>query len=468
MVAALRRRQPIVPVFIYDPAGEGAWAPGGASRWWLHHSLTALAAALVERGSCLIVLKGDSEEVLGRLITETKADALYWNRRYEPAVQVRDERLAKRLGKGGMEVRSFNSALLFEPDEIKNKQGNPFQVFSAYWRHASSLPIPEPEALPRASWSPPERWPKGLALEALELLPKISWDKGFYTAWTPGEQGAQARLKAFLREAIQSYDHDRDFLAVDGVSRLSPHLHWGEIGPRQVWAAVRALSEESGIFPAHRGAAKFLAELGWREFAHHLLKHFPHTPESPLRAEFSRFQWEADPKGTKARAWKRGRTGYPVVDAAMRQLWTTGWMHNRARMVVASFLVKHLRLSWTQGAAWFWDTLVDADLANNTLGWQWSAGCGADAAPYFRVFAPVLQGEKFDPKGDYVRRWVPELSSLPIRYLHQPWEAPEDVLKKAGVVLGKTYPRPIVDHAKARVEALEAFQILRKHARSVT
>ncbi|MEX2044780.1 MAG: FAD-binding domain-containing protein, partial [Opitutus sp.] len=251
-----------------------------------------------------------------------------------------------------------------------------------------------------------------------------------------------------------------------GTSMLSGHLHFGEIGPRQVWAAVREIGLERGVFPPNRGAAVFLAELGWREFAHHLLFHFPHTPEQPLRAGFGRFPWAGDPGTVKLRAWQRGRTGYPIVDAGMRQLWETGWMHNRVRMIVASFLVKHLRLPWAEGAAWFWDTLVDADLSNNTLGWQWSAGCGADAAPYFRIFAPVLQGRKFDPDGAYVRRWLPELAGIPPKHIHAPWEAEESVLQRAGVKLGRDYPRPIVNHATARADALLAFRQMRDSTRA--
>ena len=242
---------------------------------------------------------------------------------------------------------------------------------------------------------------------------------------------------------------------------LSPHLHFGEVSPRQVWAAVKALAKDSGVFPPSRGASVFLGELGWREFAYHLLFHFPHTPESPLREGFKNFPWADDPEQVKLRAWQRGLTGYPIVDAGMRQLWRAGWMHNRVRMIVASFLVKHLRLPWQHGAAWFWDTLVDADLASNTLGWQWSAGCGADAAPYFRIFAPVLQGRKFDSNGDYVRRWVPELAQLSAEHIHAPWEAAPAVLATAGVRLGDNYPQPIVDHAQARAEALAAFKQLR-------
>jgi len=461
LAAACARGGPVIPVYILDVPGEGTWAPGGASRWWLHHSLAALAARLAERGSRLIVATGNSQRVLEGLVRVTGAGAVYWNRRYEPATIARDSVIKTALVAGGVDAKSFNSALLFEPHTIANKQGNPFQVFTPFWRHCLSLEMPKPVSVPPGPLSAPPNWPDSLPLETLKLRPTIPWDRAFPGAWTPGEAGAMARLKAFFKEAVDRYAEERDVPGVEGVSRISPHLHFGEIGPRQIWAAARGLAIESGVFPSSRGASKFLAEVGWREFAHHLLFHFPRTPETPLRAEFSQFPWAEDPDGHLLAAWQRGKTGYPIVDAGLRQLWAIGWMHNRVRMVVASFLVKHLRLSWTHGAAWFWDTLVDADLASNTLGWQWSAGCGADAAPYFRIFAPVLQGEKFDPQGHYVRKWVPELARLPNDFIHQPWEAPPSVLARAGVVLGTTYPNPVVDHATARAEALAAFKSLR-------
>jgi len=461
LAAAIERGGAILPVYILDESGEGGWALGGASRWWLHGSLAALDASLRERGLRLILARGESAAVLRELIAQTGADAVFWNRRYEPASIARDSAIKSELGGRGIDVRSFNASLLFEPQTIANKQGRPFQVFTPYWRHCLTLPVNSPVAVRHGPWPAPERWPASLPLAALGLRPSIPWDRGFHGAWTPGEAGARERLAGFLRGPVTDYGETRDRPSVEGVSRLSPHLHFGEIGPRQVWAAAAELGRTRGIFPANAGVAKFLAEVGWREFAHHVVYHFPQTPEQPLRSEFARFPWRADPGGPLLKAWQRGRTGYPIVDAGMRQLWATGWMHNRVRMIVASFLVKHLRLSWTHGARWFWDTLVDADLAGNTLGWQWSAGCGADAAPYFRIFAPVLQGEKFDAEGVYVRHWCPELSRVPARFLHQPWTAPETVLTAAGVQLGKSYPRPVVDHAEARAEALRAFQSLR-------
>jgi len=461
LAAAVASGGPVVPVYIFDEAGEGRWPMGAASRWWLHHSLAALDAALRERGSRLVVAQGESGAILKDLIKTTGATAVYWNRRYEPAVIARDKVLKAGLG---VEVKSFNAALLFEPHTVQNKAGGPFQVFTPFWKHCQSLAVDAPVRLPAGPITAPSKWPKSLALDQLKLLPVLPWAGGFAAKWQPGEAGALKRLKKFTAGAMTGYAEQRDRPDSDGTSALSPHLHFGEIGPRQVWAAVRALSKDSGVFPANRGAQVFLTEVGWREFAHHLLYHFPHTPEQPLRTDFATFPWRKDAK--HLRAWQRGLTGYPIVDAGMRQLWATGWMHNRVRMIVASFLVKHLRLSWQEGAAWFWDTLVDADLASNTLGWQWSAGCGADAAPYFRIFNPILQGGKFDPAGAYVRRWVPELAKLPVEFIHQPWEAPMDMLAGAGLTLGRDYPQPIVDHGEARVAALAALQAMRGTRRS--
>lgn len=458
LTAACQRGGAVVPVYILDEEGEGAWPIGGASRWWLHHSLAALDAALRERGSRLLLAKAPAWEVLSSLIKPGSAAAVYWNRRYEPAAIARDKDLKAKLAATGVEVKSFNASLLFEPHTIQNKSGGPFQVFTPFWRHCQTLPVETPVRLLAGNLPAPPRWPASLELKHLGLLPKIKWDAGLVAACMPGEAAAARRLKQFAA-TLESYSVRRDLPATDGTSALSPHLHFGEIGPRQIWAAVRAQSKDSGVFPANRGAQVFLTEVGWREFAHHLLYHFPKTPAAPLREEFARFPWRKDTR--QLRAWQRGLTGYPIVDAGMRQLWATGWMHNRVRMIVASFLVKHLRLSWQEGAAWFWDTLVDADLANNTLGWQWSAGCGADAAPYFRIFNPLLQGAKFDPEGNYVRRWVPELARLPADFIHQPWEAPLHVLAEAGVKMGGNYPQPIVDHGEARVAALAAFKGMR-------
>ncbi|MEO5961783.1 MAG: deoxyribodipyrimidine photo-lyase [Opitutaceae bacterium] len=460
--AALERGGLVVPVYILDDAGEDAWRPGAASRWWLHHSLAALDASLRKRGARLTIARGAAAEGLRELVLATGAKAVFWNRRYEPAAVARDAGVERELAARGIEALSFNSALLHEPHTIANKQGRPFQAFTPYWRHCLTLPMTAPAKVSPGNFPASAAWLKSLALEELKLRPRLKWAAGFEEAWEPGEAGAAKRLREFTTRRSDNYAEDRNRPDHAGTSCLSPHLHFGEIGPRQIWAALQAQAKVTGVFPASKGAGVFLSEIGWREFAHHLLFHFPQTPEQPLRAEFARFPWAEDIGGRKLRAWQRGRTGYPIVDAGMRELWRTGWMHNRVRMIVASFLVKHLRLSWNEGAAWFWDTLVDADLASNTLGWQWSAGCGADAAPYFRIFAPVLQGRKFDPEGEYVRRWVPEIRGLSTSAIHAPWEASDSELAVAGVRLGENYPRPIVDHGTARAEALAAFKQLRR------
>ncbi len=449
----------VVPVFIWSPAEEGAWPLGGASRWWLHQSLSSLARDLDQAGARLIIRRGPALGELLLLAKETKATAIFWNRRYEPAIIARDKNLKDALRAAGLCAESFNGALLHEPWTIQNKSGKPFQVFTPYWKTCLATSDPdEPLSTPR-KFDVPSKFPKSESLASLELEPKINWAGGLRDAWQPGSTGAHAELKRFLQTGLLNYSEGRDRPGLAGTSRLSPHLHFGEISPREIWHAVRKFAEAKKIPAATWRNWQFLTEIGWREFAHHLLYHFPKTPEEPLRPEFARLPWRDD----KAflRAWQRGQTGVPLVDAGMRELWSTGWMHNRVRMVVASFLVKNLLQPWQAGAQWFWDTLVDADLANNTLGWQWTAGCGADAAPYFRIFNPVSQGEKFDPQGYYVRRWIPELAKLPDDWIHKPWQAPASVLSTAGVVLGRDYPKPIVSLAISRELALEAYGRIR-------
>jgi deoxyribodipyrimidine photo-lyase len=456
LTAALESGGPVIPVFVWAPQEEGDWAPGGASRWWLHESLQALAARLGSRGSRLVLRRAgpgcddpDTLAALRRLVADTGAGGVLWSRRYEPAVIERDRRIKEALRADGLDARSFNAALLVEPWDVRNQSGRPFQVFTPYWRHVSArLQLPAPAPAP-ATLPAPARWPASLAPDDLGLLPRIRWYEGIAAAWQPGEDGAARHLEAFLGDAADGYAEGRNLPAIRGTSRLSPHLHFGELSPRQVWHAAARWRDST-----------FMAEIGWREFAHHLLFHFPHTSDQPLRAEYAKFPWARD-EGGVLRAWQRGRTGIPLVDAGMRELWETGWMHNRVRMVVGSFLVKNLRLHWLEGARWFWDTLVDADLASNTLGWQWSAGCGADAAPYFRVFNPVSQGEKFDADGAYVRRWVPELARLPGAAIHAPWTCRPVELAAAGVTLGRTYPQPVVDLKASREAALAAWKSLR-------
>ncbi len=458
--AACRRGGPVVPVFIWAPEEEEAWPPGGASRWWLHQSLARLAGEFQSAGTELVIRRGASAAELMRVAKATGARAVCWNRRYEPAISARDKQVEEALRAAGLEIESCDGALLHEPGAIRNRAGRPFQVFTPFWKTCltagePSQPLPAPRRL-----SAPSRQPVSLSLAALNLEPKIAWTEGLRAAWEPGSAGAQAELRRFLRGGLLAYTEGRNRPDLLGTSRLSPHLHFGEISPRQVWHAAKRLAESQSIPAVVWRHWQFLTELGWREFAHHLLCHFPFTPEQPLRAEFAKFPWRTNPAWL--RAWQHGQTGYPLVDAGMRELWKTGWMHNRVRMVAASFLVKNLLLPWQEGARWFWDTLVDADLANNTLGWQWTAGCGADAAPFFRIFNPVSQGDKFDPEGIYVRRWVPELAQLPAAWIHRPWEAPLAELATAGVELGRTYPRPIVSLGISREVALEAYQRIRQ------
>jgi deoxyribodipyrimidine photo-lyase len=467
LAAAVARGAPIIPV-VLDPAVAGGqdagWELGGASRVWLHQSLADLEQALQRRGSRLVLRGRPSEtarDALLALLDETGAAAVMWNRLYEPAAIARDAALKAELRARGVAVEAFNGALLFEPcgKGVKTKEGRPFQIFTPFGRACLTSGEPAPPATALGEALPgPTRWPTSLRLEEFALLPAIDWASGIRAAWTPGEAGARARLDALATDVVAAYRTRRDRPDLDGTSRLSPHLHFGEIGPRQLWHALRDRADagaERGSGEVGGAVDSYLRELGWREFAHHLLFHFPATVEHPMRGSFQRFPWAPSPP--TLRAWQRGHTGYPLVDAGMRQLWSAGWMHNRVRMVVASFLVKDLLQPWQAGARWFWATLVDADLAQNTLGWQWSAGSGADAAPYFRVFNPVSQGRRFDPDGDYVRRWVPELAALPGAAIHAPWELPAAALAQAGVVLGRTYPERIVDHAWARERALAAY-----------
>ena len=459
--AAAATGRPIFPLYILDSGSAGRWAPGGASRWWLHHSLTALSRSLAAHGLSLVLRRGPAGPAIGRLAGETGAATVCWNRCYEPWAQRRDAAVRSALQAGGVAVETFNAALLFEPGTVLSGSGAPYRVFTPFWRACLKAdppapPLPEPAFGAAAAAARPV---PGEPLDSWGLLPAApDWAGGLRAAWQPGEAVAQRLLDDFLATGLHGYADERDRPDLAAVSRLSPHLHFGEIGPRQIWHAVHARSAV-GDGEADDGPRKFLAEIGWREFCHNLLADFPDLPDKPLQPRFAGFPWKDNPAAL--RAWQRGRTGYPFVDAGMRQLWQTGWMHNRLRMVAASFLVKHLLVPWQAGAAWFWDTLVDADLANNSAGWQWVAGCGADAAPYFRIFNPVAQGVRFDPEGGYVRRFVPELAGLPDRWIHRPWQAPPDALAAAGVRLGETYPRPIVDHAEARCAALAAYEAMK-------
>jgi deoxyribodipyrimidine photo-lyase len=442
---------PVLPVYVLDDAAAGHWTPGGASRWWLHHSLAALAGDLEAHGAGLLLLRGSAETLIPALAAETGAASVEAGRLYAPWARQRDQRVADALQGVGSKLSLHTSSVLAEPHRIRSGSGTPYAVFTPFSRAILALGDPEP-ALPKPRRiDAASHRQTGDRLEDWGLLPRLDWAREFPAVWQPGEAGAAARLRRFA-DAVAGYAEDRDRPGLEATSRLSPHLHWGEISPRQVWHAARDAR-------AGKGVEVFIKEVIWREFSCHLLWHRPELPETPLREEFARFPWQPDAR--HRRAWEKGLTGYPIVDAGMRQLWRTGWMHNRVRLITASFLIKHLMQPWQDGARFFWDTLVDADLASNSQNWQWVAGCGTDAAPYFRVFNPMLQGKKFDPEGAYVRAFVPELAALPDEHIQAPWEAPPEVLEKAGIRLGRDYPAPIVDHQEARNRALEAFQALR-------
>jgi deoxyribodipyrimidine photo-lyase len=428
---AATRHARVIPVYIHAPHEEAPWQPGAASRWWLHHSLTALDTALRGQGSRLILRQGDSLNTLRQLLRDTGATAVYWNRLHEPAIIARDRALKTALHADGIHAESHQAALLLEPWTVLKADRTPYQVFTPFWK-ACLQHLPPPAPLPIPALPAPEHWPASLPLDALDLLPRIRWDAGLAAAWPVGEAGALAQLDRFCAAGLMDYAQGRDWPGRAGVSRLSPHLHFGEISPRQVWTAVAMASGGDPL--SFQGAATFLREIGWREFAHHVLYHWPHTTDQPLQARFAAYPWRTD-YAELLRAWQQGQTGYPLIDAGMRQLWHSGWMHNRVRMLVASFLVKNCRIPWQEGARWFWDTLVDADLASNSLGWQWTAGCGTDAAPYFRIFNPLRQAEQFDPDGAFIRQWLPAAHSA-----------------------SGTYPRPVIDFAASRAEALAGFE----------
>lgn len=440
--AACDTGAPILPVYVLDDENSGEWRMGGASRWWLHQSLRCLNNSLNGK---IYFAKGDARQILTKLVKDTNAAGIYWNRCYEPWRIARDKKI-----KADLNVKSYNGSTLFEPHKTLKDDGTPYRVFTPFYKKGCLGKSPEPRK--------PDPMPdnlslydhSGLSLDDLGLMPSIKWYADMEKAWQPGEQGAQSRLKEFLSGGISGYKEGRNYPAQQNVSRLSPHLHFGEISPNDVWHAAKATMVAEGC---EQDGETFLSELGWREFSHNLLYHTPDLPRKNLQNKFDRFPWRDDDKALKA--WQTGQTGYPVIDAGMRELWQTGYMHNRVRMIVGSFLVKNLLLHWHHGEDWFWDTLVDADLANNSASWQWIAGCGADAAPYFRIFNPVTQSQKFDQSGAYIRRFVPELKDIPDEYIHAPWEAPDNIKSKTN------YPAPIVDLKETRERALAAYGMIK-------
>ena len=462
--AALAAGHIPVPVYIHDKA-ESNWPLGAASAWWLHHSLTALHADLRRHGSDLLIFRGEPLAVLTQIAQTLGAACVHWNRSYEPPLIERDKTVKQSLRDFGMPVHSHAGNLLREPWQLLKQDGTPYRVFTPFWKNLQKVSVlpafdPCPPVLPAV---PKTKLPR-LTPAQLALLPRIRWDKDFSKHWQPGEAGAHAALTRLCADALLDYAQDRNRPDLPGTSRLSPHLHFGEVSPRQVWRHVQHWAASTPARGALAAAEAFARQLAWREFGQHLLYHFPHTANEPLDTRFNIMPWHTD-YAADLRRWQQGNTGIPIVDAGIRELWATGWMHNRVRMIVASLLTKNLLIPWQEGARWFWDTLVDADLANNSMGWQWVAGCGADAAPYFRVFNPVLQGQRFDPDGAYVRHWVPELELLPVKWLHQPWLAPAAVLDSAQVRLGTNYPQPIVDLAQSREMTLGVWDRVKRQSR---
>lgn len=459
--AAGESGRPILPVYVLDDESGDARPLGGAARWWLHHSLVALGATLGAKRAPLVLRRGRTVPVLMALARETDAVAIHWTRGHGPGDRALEAGLIEAAAGRDITPRPFSGRLLFEPEEIRTGQGGRYRVFSPFWRACQAAPAPA------AARPAPERFkalhpaPMSDPLAAWGLLPRApDWADGLRETWQPGEDNAKAALTAFLDGGIAGYSEGRDRPGRDGISRLSPHLAFGEISPRQIWHAARGAADRDDI-PAAEAQA-FLRQIAWRDFAHHTLFESPDLARRPLDRRFAAFPWRRSHEALTT--WQQGRTGYPIVDAGMRELWRTGFMHNRVRMIAASFLIKDMMLPWQAGEAWFWDTLVDACPANNPYNWQWVAGCGTDSAPYFRIFNPVTQGRRFDPNGAYVRHWLPELAGLPDARIHAPWEASEAELHEAGLRLGEAYPRPVLDHAAARRRALAAFDSIKERS----
>jgi deoxyribodipyrimidine photo-lyase len=453
-----------VCIYIFDPNPKHRRALGAASRWWLSSALKSLDEALQARGAHLLIFKGSEEKTLKNVIKFLNIKNIFWNRRYDYGDRTLDQSLKTSLKSDGLTVESFNSHLLYEPWEVVSKTGTPLKVFTPFWKAARLLkdpasPLPAPEKIKSMTW-PKDAQFEPVSLSDLHFEPTSpDWAQEMRTYWSPTEEGARNRLNDFLESSLKGYAENRDRPDYDSTSRLSPFLRFGQMSPRQIWHATQHAVETGDVVASSKDLEKFFAELGWREFSYHLLFNNPELATKNYNPKFDAFPWIEKPAACVK--WRRGQTGYPIVDAGMRQLWALGWMHNRVRMICASFLIKHLLIDWRHGEDWFWDTLVDADPASNPASWQWVAGSGADAAPYFRIFNPIIQGQKFDPNGDYIRQWIPELRELPTQYIHAPWTTPETALKRSGITLGSHYPKPLVDHDVARAKALKAFEDLK-------
>jgi deoxyribodipyrimidine photo-lyase len=446
--------RPIVPCYILDDVSAGHWKMGGASRWWLHHSLTSLAGQIEDQGGQQHLASGDPVTVLTELAKKTGATDIYCSRQYEPWAGELEQRIHRHLDARAINFKRYHGSLLWEPERVRNKTDLPYKVFTPFWRNCLTLE-PQPSVtkeIHSRNWH--LNTEQGELLADLKLTPSNpDWAVGWSKIWNPGEQGANSQLSAFLQHKLDGYGPGRDFPSQASTSMLSAHLHFGEIAPTTVFQRTKDLIASEPSLSSD--GEKFLSELGWREFSHHLMFHFPHICRSAFKPKFDHFPWVGSQENLQR--WQQGITGYPIVDAGMRELWATGYMQNRVRMLAASFLCKHLLIDWRAGQSWFWDTLVDADIANNASGWQWVAGSGADASPYFRIFNPVTQAQKFDGTGEYIRQWVPELTQLPNKYIHEPWKAPIEILEQCDVQLGKTYPLPMVDHRYAREGAMAAL-----------
>lgn len=450
----------IVALYIYSPDEAAPWSPGDTSRCWLHHSLLSLAHSLEQRGNRLIIRTGNSLDVLTDIIKETGARHIFAHELCEPALRKRDEQITFLMAERDISFYTFNGNLLAPPGSITTKEGKPYRVFTPFWKsfqrnYTIDFPQATPNTIPRL-----QKTIASLTVDELELLPQHAWDKRLFNHWQPGENAAQKVLHSLDAQLVSGYPKNRDLPGTSGTTLLSPYLHFGELSPRQVAFKLEQVRNEHTNIGVGSGAESILRQLVWRDFSHHVLAYFPHTVDTPMNPRFESFPWQDNDR--LLGAWQKGETGIPIVDAGMRELWHTGLMHNRVRMICASLLTKNMMIHWLEGARWFWDTLLDADLAQNSMNWQWVAGSGVDAAPYFRIFNPVTQGEKFDTKGTYIRRWVPELNNLPNKWIHKPWQAPTNLLTESRVRLDINYPSPVIDIAQSRIDALAAYK---KHVR---